>query len=245
MLWVWARLQLCRVEGWGGGCRQASTSQLHRLQGKPRCADCFPPCPAPAAQRGEELLFVLPRDAATRSPRPQHSATELLLSSFLSFVNVSLFFFFKFFLSKPPQAPSNIPPRIILPLVFNMFAMLKRPFAPSQPSCAPAFFSWLSFWIVGAKSGHASSYSIHFHTFDSTLCRSPRRRDSLPRGGAGLRGLRGGSGFQSSTPTVWVIYTFLGQLWDTKLQNFLDSKAAGSGKWCWPRGLRFPTRGFL
>lgn len=105
MLWVWARLQLCRVEGWGGGCRQASTSQLHHLQGKPRCADCFPPCPASPAQRGEELLFVLPRDAATRSPRPQHSATELLLSSFLSFVNVSLFFFF--FLIFPEQATTG------------------------------------------------------------------------------------------------------------------------------------------
>lgn len=54
----------------------------------------WPPCPAPPAHGGEEALFVLLRDAATRSPRsawPQHP--ELLFPSFLSFVTVSLFFF--------------------------------------------------------------------------------------------------------------------------------------------------------
>lgn len=92
----------------------------------------WPPCPAPPAHGGEEALFVLLRDAATRSPRsawPQHPAASRAAFSFFSFFCYCFSFFFFFFLfpSKPPQAPSNIPPKIILPLVCNMFAMLKLP----------------------------------------------------------------------------------------------------------------------
>lgn len=131
----------------------------------------WPLCPAPPAHGGEEALFVLLRDAATRSPRsawPQHPAASRAAFSFFSFFCYCFSFFFFFSLSEQATAGSfKHSPEDYSPTCLQHVCNAETPVAPSQPP-APAF-SWLSFWVVGTKSGHADSHSIHFHTFDSTF----------------------------------------------------------------------------
>lgn len=211
--------------GWGHGCRQLRlcvsitlgnllSSEMPELRAESSpllspcpqlCAGVLHPSSPSAGSWHHPLLpllwFSKPwpcGDAPTHSPQPQplHSCFSLLL--FLLFHSSFIFFFFPF-----PQASYH---RLLQPFPCKLFILplpLPHPNLLLLLSCLGCVV-----WVVGTKSGHAKPYQCHFipliPAFHPPLC----RRACLPAHGCVLAV----GWLWSSAPTLWLIYTFLGQL---------------------------------